>query len=128
MTISTAAQHVSTIAVPVHDLPELILVIHTIALQTRAFHDNIIDLAPATLTDLRPALAQQRYRLNRRPVAAFAITRRALTIDVALVLEDHTAHALLFTRGGQPARDWARHLTHRTSRLLAQRHVAAELA
>ncbi|WP_146099037.1 hypothetical protein [Nocardia nova] len=81
---SVAPSAVAVVTVYVDDLAELILAVHDVATdiprRLRHQYDNVIDIVAATVSDVRPEVAQRRYRLDQPPTAAFAVKQGRLGV------------------------------------------------
>ncbi|PPJ36371.1 hypothetical protein C5E45_20170 [Nocardia nova] len=115
----------------VQDLAELILAVHRVATDIprrfRHRHDNVIDLVAATVSDVRPELAQRRYNLGRVPTVAFAVKQRGMSVDVVVEHNEYFARAMFYTRPTSETR-WRNTLAAYTQHALLVQNIAATLS
>ncbi|MEV5650984.1 hypothetical protein AB0L57_22260 [Nocardia sp. NPDC052254] len=129
---SSAPGRVPVITVDAGDLPELILAVHDVAIDTprgiRRPDQNVIDIVTATVSDVNPETAQRRYRLAAPPTAAFMVSQRGGSVDVIVEHDRAFASAKFFAHATGPESRWPVRLAEQTRHALLAQDIYATLS
>ncbi|AHH19621.1 hypothetical protein NONO_c48370 [Nocardia nova SH22a] len=123
---------VPVITVDAGDLPELILAVHDVAIDTprgiRRPDQNVIDIVIATVSDVNPETAQRRYHLAAPPTAAFMVSQQGSSVDVIVEHDRAVASAKFFAHTTGPEAKWTVRLAEQTRHALLAQDIYATLS